>query len=67
MNTCLNSMMAKDNCMIAILFFEMFDEKKIAVLRTAPLTQAGFLHSYDSYGITIRKLTFRRNEICVEI
>lgn len=53
--------------MIAILFFEMFDEKKIAVLRTAPLTQAGFLHSYDSYGITIRKLTFRRNEICVEI
>lgn len=45
MSICLNSMMTKNSIMIAILFFEMFDEKKIAVLRTAPLTQAGSFYT----------------------
>jgi hypothetical protein len=37
--------MTKNSIMIAILFFEMFDEKKIAVLRTAPLIQAGSFYT----------------------
>lgn len=45
MSICLNSMMTKNSIMIAILFFEMFDGKKIAVLRTAPLIQAGSFYT----------------------